>query len=51
MLCPILDAVVIDHDDVDSQPLRQSNCRPRVNAVIDRDQQVGSGARKAMDRG
>ena len=27
-LCLLLDAVVIDHDDVDPQPLRQSNWPP-----------------------
>ncbi|HTF61781.1 MAG TPA: hypothetical protein VK638_03615 [Edaphobacter sp.] len=36
-LCLILDAVVIDHDDVDHQPLRQSHGRRRVNAVVDCD--------------
>jgi hypothetical protein len=42
--------VVIDHDDVDSKPLSQSHRRSRVDAVIDRDKQIGSAARKVMDR-
>ena len=48
-LCLLLDAVMIDHNDIDSQLLRQSHGRPRVNAVIDRDKQVGSAAREVMD--
>jgi hypothetical protein len=32
-----LDAVVIDHDDVDSEALCQMHRRPRVDAVIDGD--------------
>jgi len=43
--------VVIDHDDVDSETLGQMHRRPRVDAVIDRDKQVGSAAGEVMDCG
>jgi hypothetical protein len=44
-------AVVIDHDDVDPEALCQTHRRPRVDAVIDRDKQVCSAARKTMNCG
>jgi len=37
-----LNAVVIDHHDVDPEALRQMHGSPRVDSIVDRDEQVCS---------
>jgi hypothetical protein len=45
----LLNAVMIDDDHIDTQPLRQQNLSLRVDAVVDRDQQVGAPEGEFVD--
>ena len=45
----LLNAVMVDHQNVDSQPLRQQDRLVGIDAVVDRNQQIGAGPRELMD--
>jgi hypothetical protein len=45
----VLNAVMVDDDHIDTQPLRQQNLPLRVDAVVDREQQIRTAQGEFMD--